>query len=213
MAASQGRSVDDDDARNMNRGHRQLCASARWGRYIRDDLVPWVVGARPLGGSVLEIGPGPGLTTDVLRSRTRRLTAVEADAKAAATLQRRLTGANVTVVHADAVAMPFRAGRFTAAAAMTMLHHVPTVAAQDALLSEACRVLRPGAWLLGVDSLDSPGFRAFHKGDVCVPIDPATFGSRLADAGFVDVEVEVGDDAVRFAGRVPTTSPSIEKGA
>ena len=82
----------------MNRGHRQLCASARWGRYIRDELVPWVVGERPLGGSLLEIGPGPGLTTDVLRSRTRRLTAVEADAKAAASLQQRLAGANVTVV-------------------------------------------------------------------------------------------------------------------
>ncbi len=48
----------------MNRGHRRLCGSARWGRHIRDDLVPWVVGTRPLGDSVLEIGPGPGLTTD-----------------------------------------------------------------------------------------------------------------------------------------------------
>jgi SAM-dependent methyltransferase len=197
----------------MNNGHRRLCSSARWGRHIRVDLVPWVVGERALGGSVLEIGPGPGLTTDVLRSRTRRITAVEADDKAATRLQRRLTGANVTVVHADAVAMPFRSGRFTAAAAMTMLHHVPTVAAQDALLAEARRVLRPGAWLLGVDSLDSPGFRAFHTGDVCVPIDPATFGSRLSDAGFVDVEVELGDGAVRFAGRVPTAGPPIEEGA
>jgi len=197
----------------MNRSHRQLCASARWGRHIRDDLVPWVVGDRSLGGSVLEIGPGPGLTTDVLRSRTRLVTAVEADATAAASLERRLTGANVTVVHADAVAMPFRSGRFTAGVAMTMLHHVPTVAAQDALLVEARRVLRPGAWLLGVDSMDSPGFRAFHKGDVCVPIDPATFGSRLSAAGFVDVEVESGDGAMRFAGRVPTAGPAFEQGA
>ena len=50
---------------------------------------------------------------------------------------------------------------------MTMLHHVPTVAAQDALLAEACRVLRPGGWFVGVDSLDDPGFRDFHAGDVC----------------------------------------------
>ena len=88
----------------MNRGHRQLCASARWGRYIRDDLVPWVVGDRPLGGSVLEIGPGPGLTTDVLRSRTRAADRRRGGRTAAASLQRRMTGANVTVVHADAVA-------------------------------------------------------------------------------------------------------------
>lgn len=196
----------------MNRGHRELCASARWGRYIRDELVPWVIGERPLGGSVLEIGPGPGLTTDVLRTRTRRVTAVEADANAAASLQRRMRGTNVTVVHADAVAMPLRSSRFTAGAAMAMLHHVPSVEAQDALLAEVRRVLRPGAWLIGVDSLDSPGFRAFHKGDVCVPIDPATFGSRMGAAGFVDVEVELGADVVRFAGRVPPGRPSTKEG-
>ncbi|HEV8402519.1 MAG TPA: class I SAM-dependent methyltransferase [Candidatus Limnocylindrales bacterium] len=187
----------------MNRGHRELCASKRWGRHIRETLVPWVIGERPLGGSVLEIGPGPGLTTDVIRSRTRMVTAIETDDAAATRLARRLTGTNVTVVNADATAMPFRGGRFSAAVAMTMLHHVPSPEAQDALLAEACRVLRPGAWLLGVDSLDSPGFRGFHRGDVCVPVDPPTLGRRLADAGFTDVEVEVGEEAVRFAARRP----------
>ena len=185
----------------MNRGHRQLCASARWGRHIRDDLVPWVIGDRPLGGSVLEIGPGPGLTTDVLRSRTRRLTAVEADARAARSLQRRMTGANVTVVHADAVAMPFRSGRFTAGVAMTMLHHVPTVAAQDALAGRdppgpPSRSLAAGRRLdrqPGVPGVpQGRRLRAHRPGDVRCP---------ALRAGFVDVEVEPGDGAVRFAGR------------
>jgi ubiquinone/menaquinone biosynthesis C-methylase UbiE len=188
----------------MNRGHRELCASKRWGTHIRETLVPWVLGDRPLGGSVLEIGPGPGLMTDVLRSRTRKVTVVEADGAAATRLSRRLADTNVTVVHADATAMPFRGGRFSAAIAMTMLHHVPTAEAQDALLAETCRVVRPGAWLLGVDSLDSPGFRGFHKGDVCNPVDPATLGRRLVDAGFVDVDVDVGEEAVRFAARRPS---------
>ncbi len=192
----------------MNRGHRELCASERWGKHIRETLVPWVLGDRPLGGSVLEIGPGPGLTTDVLRPLTRKVTAVEADGAAARRLAGRLAGTNVTVVNADATAMPFRSGRFSAGVAMTMLHHVPTVAAQDALLTEACRVLRPGAWMLGVDSLDSPGFRDFHRGDVCVPVDPGTLGRRLVDAGFVDVDVEVGDEAVRFAARRPVDHTS-----
>jgi len=193
----------------MTRGHRELCASKRWGAYIRDTLIPWVLGDRPLGGSVLEIGPGPGLTTDLLRTRTRRLTAVEADGRTAGALARRMAGSNVTVVHADATALPFRSGRFSAGVAMTMLHHVPSPAAQDALLAEACRVLRPGAWLLGVDSIDSPGFRGFHRGDVCVPVDPDSLGARLTAAGFVDVEVEVDtdEDAVRFAGRRPTSPP------
>jgi SAM-dependent methyltransferase len=191
----------------MNRGHRELCASKRWGKHIRETLVPWVLGDRPLGGSVLEIGPGPGLTTDVLRPLTRKVTAVEADGAAARRLAGRLAGTNVTVVNADGTTMPFRSGRFSAGVALTMLHHVPTVEAQDALLTEACRVLRPGAWMLGVDSLDSPGFRAFHRGDVCNPVDPETLGRRLIDAGFVEVEVAIGDEAVRFAARRPRIEP------
>jgi SAM-dependent methyltransferase len=96
---------------DMNRNHRELCASDGWGEYIRDDLLPWVTGDRFLGGSVLEIGPGPGRSTDLLRMQTRRLTAVESDARAARSLERRLAGTNVTVVRADAVAMPFRPGQ------------------------------------------------------------------------------------------------------
>ena len=185
----------------MNRGHRELCASDEWGEYIRDELLPWVLGDRSLGGSVLEIGPGPGLTSDLLRSMTRRLTAVEADPAAAASLERRLEGTNVTVVNADGTDMPFRRGRFTAGIAMTMLHHVPGIGAQDALLAEAHRVLRPGSWLLGEDSLDGPGFRTFHRGDVCVPVDPAGFAPRLLAAGFTDADVERGDGVFRFAAR------------
>lgn len=189
----------------MNRNHRQLCASDGWGDYIRDDLLPWVLGNRALGGSVLEIGPGPGLTTDLLHTRTRRLTAIETEARAAASLRRRMVGTNVVVVHGDATRTSFRGGRFTAAVAMTMLHHVPTPAAQDALLAEACRVLRPGAWLMGVDSMDSRPFRDFHVGDICVPVDPRTLGPRLRAAGFDHVEVEDGDGAFRFAARGPLT--------
>src|SRR6185295_20365477 len=48
---------------DVNAGHRKLCSSARWGEYIRIDLLPWMLGDRPLGGSVLEIGPGPGRST------------------------------------------------------------------------------------------------------------------------------------------------------
>jgi SAM-dependent methyltransferase len=200
-----------EDATPMNRGHRNLCASERWGNYIRDALMPWVLGDRALGGSVLEIGPGPGLTTDLLRSRTRRVTAIESDRRAADALGQRLAGTNVTVVNADATAMPFRGGRFSAGIAMTMLHHVPSAEAQDALLKEACRVLRPGAWLLGVDSLDSRGFRDFHRGDVCVPVDPDTLGARLRGAGFLDVDVVRSDDAVRFAARRPSIVPGTEQ--
>ena len=188
----------------MNQGHRELCASEDWFGYLRDELVPWMLGDRDLGKRALEIGPGPGRSTDLLRSRSASLTAVEPDPAAAAALAGRFIGTNVVVLEADAADLPFDDGRFTGAVAMTMLHHVPTEAAQDALLAEACRVLRPVGWFIGVDSLDDPGFRDFHAGDVCLPVDPDAFEPRLRAAGFEEIEIERGDGAFRFAARTTT---------
>ena len=70
-----------------------------------------------LGDDVLEIGPGPGVTTDLLRAPTRRLTALEVDAAAVAALQKRLSGAGVRVLHGDGSAMPFEDGSFSGVAA------------------------------------------------------------------------------------------------
>jgi hypothetical protein len=62
--------------------------------------------------------------------------------------------------------------------------------------------------LIGVDSIDGPEWRELHMGDVCVPVEPATFPRRLLEAGFVDVEVERSTPAparrFRFAARVPS---------
>ena len=33
----------------MNQGHRELCASEDWFGYLRDELVPWMLGDRDLG--------------------------------------------------------------------------------------------------------------------------------------------------------------------
>jgi ubiquinone/menaquinone biosynthesis C-methylase UbiE len=113
----------------------------------------------------------------------------------------------VEVVHADGTALPFDADRFSGATSFTMLHHVPSPQQQDRLLSELCRVLRPGGLLVGVDSLDRPEFRELHIDDTCVPIDPATLAARLSRAGFVDVEVERASPEparrFRFAARAP----------
>jgi ubiquinone/menaquinone biosynthesis C-methylase UbiE len=191
----------------MNERHLQLCASAEWAETVRDQILPWAVGARPLGDDVLEIGPGPGLTTDVLRTQVPRLTAVEVDDDLAAKLRQRLSGTNVEVINADGTALPFDDARFTGATCFTMLHHVPTSAQQDRLLAELRRVLRPGGLLVGVDSIDGPEWRELHVGDTCVPVDPATLAARLEHAGFVDVEVERATPEpsrrFRFAARAP----------
>jgi ubiquinone/menaquinone biosynthesis C-methylase UbiE len=41
--------------------------------------------------------------------------------------------------------LPFPAGRFSAAACLTMLHRIPSLALQVAALAELARVLRPAA--------------------------------------------------------------------
>jgi hypothetical protein len=74
-----------------------------------------------------------------------------------------------------------------------MLHHVPSSELQDRLFAEAARVLRPGAPIVALDSVESEGVRTFHEGDTYQPIDPATLPARLQDAGFTDVEVRVNE--------------------
>ena len=182
----------------MNRFHRWYCRSERWGARLRESVIPWVVGDRDLGDDVLEVGPGPGLTTDLLRARVAALTALEVDRQLAAALGARLRGTNVTVVEGDATAMPFEDGRFSAAVSFTMLHHVPTAEQQDRLLHEVRRVLRPGGVFLGSDSTVDLVFRLAHLFDTMVPVDPGTFGERLAAAGFVEAKVAVGGGALRF---------------
>jgi SAM-dependent methyltransferase len=188
----------------MNEHHAQLCSSAEWGEHLATVLVPWALGRDiELGEDVLEVGPGYGLVTDLLRSRVRRLTALEIDPALAAPLAARLVGTNVEVVQGDGAAMPFANGRFSATASFTMLHHVPSPELQDRLFAEVARVLRPGGWFFGTDSLDSPGFREFHEDDVCVPVDPLRLGARLERAGFVDLDIEVWAEGTRFRARTP----------
>jgi ubiquinone/menaquinone biosynthesis C-methylase UbiE len=182
----------------MNDEHLRFCASAEWAETVERVLLPWAVGAHRLGDQVLEVGAGPGLVTDVLRGRVPRLVAVELDGELAAALGRRLAGAGVAVVRADATALPFDDRRFSAVACFTMLHHVPSVAAQDRMLAELCRVLRPGGLLAGTDGMDTPERRRLHVGDVFLPADPAALSGRLRAAGFADPEVEVGPGADRF---------------
>ena len=181
----------------MNQAHLELCASAEWAETVQQYILPWVLDGVDLGDDVLEIGPGPGRTTDVIAEVVPRLTAVEIDHDLASSLAARVP-AHVEVVEADATNMPLPDERFSAALSLTMLHHVPTPELQDAIFSEVARVLRPGGVFTGQDSLDSEEFRALHVDDVCVPIDPDTLGARLERAGFSDVLIATNPYATRF---------------
>ncbi len=61
----------------MNNEHLELLVSDGWRELLRDVIVPWALGTTDLGDDVLEVGPGPGLTTDLLRQMVPTLTAVE----------------------------------------------------------------------------------------------------------------------------------------
>jgi SAM-dependent methyltransferase len=156
---------------------------------VEEVVLPAVLPADGLGDDVIEVGPGPGFTTDVLRRRAGRVTAVELDQTLADELAKRLAGTNVEVVRGDATAIDLPTSRFTGAASFNMLHHVPTSAAQDRVFAELARVLQPGGVLAAADSIPSDALRAFHEGDTYNPIDPAALPGRLEQAGFVAVEV------------------------
>lgn len=187
----------------MNILHRWYCRSDGWGKLVESRIIPWTLEDVVLGEEPLEIGPGPGRTTDVLREQVARLTSIEVDQRLADSLARRMDGTNVKVVQGDATAMPFPDASFTAAVSFTMLHHVPSVDLQDRLLAETCRVLRPGAWFAGTDSRTSLRWRLYHLFDTCVPVDPDTFGARLDSAGFEQVSVDSNPFAFRFRARKP----------
>jgi ubiquinone/menaquinone biosynthesis C-methylase UbiE len=172
----------------VNLFHRWYCGSKGWARQL-EQFLPMTVRCVELGDHLLEIGPGPGLTTDWLRQRVPRLTSIEIDRKLADRLKARLAGTNVTVVEGDASAMPFPDSEFSAVMSYTMLHHVPA-AVQDRLLAEACRVVRDGGAFVGVDSTPSFRWNLYHLFDDRNPADPATFEGRLRAAGFAAASVQ-----------------------
>jgi ubiquinone/menaquinone biosynthesis C-methylase UbiE len=182
----------------MNQQHLDLCSSAEWADAVRRWIIPWVLEAIDLGDDVLELGPGPGRTTEVLVEMAHRLTVIELDAALAADLAERMTPAGVSVDHGDATRLPYADARFSSVLCFTMLHHLPSAEDQDRLFAEAARVLRPGGVFAGTDSLDSDGFRELHVGDICVPVDPATLAGRLEAAGHREVSVEANEYGVRF---------------
>lgn len=193
---------------NMNRLHRWYCRSDRWRRIVGERLLPWALAGVHLGDDVVELGAGPGLTTDLLAKKVARLTAVELDPRLAAALRDRSRGTNVRVIEADATALPLAEAVATSVVCFTMLHHVPSPRLQDALFAEAARVLLPGGTFAGSDSTTSLLFRLVHVGDTLVPVLPETLAQRLERAGFVNIKVSLGAGAFRFRAKKPSLPSS-----
>lgn len=189
----------------MNRDHLELLRSEGWRELLTELIVPFALGDltwEMLGEDVLEVGPGPGLTTDLIRDRVPKLTVLELDEHLAAELRNRLSGA-VAVDQGDATAMPYPDGRFDAVVMFTMCHHIPSAALQDRMFSESRRVLRAGGVLVANDSVASPELAALHDGDVYCPVDPAQLDHRLRAAGFERIHVRANDFGWAAQGYAP----------
>ena len=63
---------------------------ALWKKVVETYILPWTLEGLNLGSDVLEVGPGPGVSTDLLRPRVPHLTCVEADRGFAEKLRRRV---------------------------------------------------------------------------------------------------------------------------
>jgi SAM-dependent methyltransferase len=177
----------------MNSAHLEFCASPEWRTIVEEMILPDALRNAKLGTEVIEIGPGPGFTTDVLRKLTDHLIAIEVDPNLAVALKSRLQGTNVEVVCGDATSLDFPDDRFSAAASFHMLHHIASDDAQNQALAELARVLRQGGLLVAADGVFSEGSLAFHENDIYNPIDPESLRHRLELVGFVSVNVALHD--------------------
>ena len=58
----------------MNSNHDRVCPSPEWAEYLQSEVLPQATDRVDLGQTMLEIGPGPGASTelkDIARSKLR----------------------------------------------------------------------------------------------------------------------------------------------
>ncbi|HEY2258303.1 MAG TPA: methyltransferase domain-containing protein [Solirubrobacteraceae bacterium] len=187
----------------MNLAHNIVCSSDRWARRVRRDLIPWGLDGVDLGDEVLELGPGFGATTRLLVDRVPRLSVLELDEGYCAKL-REAVGDRVAVTQGDASAMPYPDGRFSSVVCFTMLHHLDPPQLQDRAFAEVARVLRPGGWFAGTDSLGAGRlFKLIHIGDKLALVDPERLPERLRAAGLDSVKIDRSERSLRFRAQRP----------
>lgn len=189
----------------MNFVHRRLCRSSQWRTVLEKFVVPSALSDVQLGDDVLELGPGDGLTTDLLRPHIPRITALEIHPPTARNLAARFCGTNVTAIQGDASAMQFPDSQFSGVISLHVLHHIPSAELQDKVFREVRRVLRPGGAFVCIDSVnfDSLRMRLIHLADKIAPVNPATLSGRLEAAGFCEVRVDTNPYAFHVRARRP----------
>src|SRR5260370_41034062 len=108
----------------MNRFENWFCGSSIW-RYVTErKLLPWILSGYALGDHVLEVGAGPGATTDELLRRAGRGTSLDYDPSFVSKLAERHRKSNVTGVRGDAAALTFPDPTFSSVIAVLVRPHL-----------------------------------------------------------------------------------------
>ena len=117
----------------------------------------------PRGGTVLEVGAGPGFLAVHVRARRPDLRWISSD----------LVETPWNVVVADALRLPLRERIADAVVALDLIHHLARPAA---FFAEAARILKPGARLCAVEPwvtpLSYPVYRWTHPEGCTLGLDP-----------------------------------------
>jgi len=117
------------------------------------DLARCVKLVRPKGGPVVDIGCGAGHTTFAFAPVCERVVAVDPTPEMLRIVDRESKAYglnNVETLLATAESMPLNSGSFEGATCRLAAHHFLNT---NAFLVETARVLRPGGWLLLVDTI------------------------------------------------------------
>jgi len=174
----------------MNRIENWFCGSSFWRRVTERKILPWMTDGYKLGDNVLELGAGPGATTEELRRRAPRVTSLEYDHKFAARLGKRFRQTNVGVLQGDAALLPFPGESFSSVIAVLVLHHLKSQEQQERAFAEIHRVLRPGGAFLAMEIGDGWLQRVGHIKSTFVPVAPAAALARLTSLGFSKIVID-----------------------
>jgi ubiquinone/menaquinone biosynthesis C-methylase UbiE len=181
----------------MNKFENWFCGSSLWRFVTERKLLPWILSGYALGDHVLEVGAGPGATTDELQRRAGRVTSLEYDTSYVSKLAERHRSSRVTVVQGDAAVLPFPDHTFSSVVAVLVLHHLKSPEQQNAAFQEFHRVLRPGGMFFAFEVRDGWLQHAVHLRSTFVPVSPASAFARLTVAGFSRVAVDIERTAFR----------------
>ena len=174
----------------MNRFENWFCGSSVWRRATERKILPWMLSGYKLGDNVLELGAGPGATTEELRRRSARVTSLEYDPAFAANLGARFANSNVGVLRGDAASLPFSDGVFSSVLAVLVLHHLKSREQQEKAFAEIYRVLRPGGAFFALEIGDGWLQRFGHIRSTFVPVAPAAAFARLTSLGFSKIVLD-----------------------